>query len=1240
MTKALKRIIAMVLSLVMAVLPLAPASYALAEETPIEPVVEATEPETTTTESEITRADEGESANELDNRATNNAESPVLQAAEAGSCNVWVGGTEVTTDNASDVFGDGTVSYDAASKTLTLNGYTYEGAGHEKSAIYAADDLAIVATGTNSLTSTGSGGFGIYAKKGLSISGYGEGATLNVTTATTNGYDVKVVGATASFKNVSMAFAGNRALVVNENNTETNTISITGCTMTFSEGLDRIVSLWNETGSGAVTIDSSTLTGSGQINMNTRTEASGDLTLTIQNSSEINITGAKTSGRHAIELLSDYGDSSLVIDSSKVTVKNSNASDAINVGTQHMLNGKGSCRVDMGESTVVLEGARCGLTAFTWGDNNTCDTNVTIANSNVNVKGNAYYGLNVYAYAQGNANVSVSNSTANIYGEYDAIEMAPEKKYNANVGDFTYTQTNSDVTATCNKYYGLCMSTKSTEGKNTDSSATATIEGGKFICSGMVCVECDEMSNAELTFTNDSVTSVDSTCYKYYALDTGVLNIDSGKYEFVYQPGCGIAPSYTEGNITGGIYNDDPSDLVVAGYEVVDNPDGETQDPYFNLVGKIVAEDVKPVEDKPGTYTVTKKVVDSNNEPVATQTITIVAKGAAEGEVSDATTKLEQFDVAQVVEKAIEEVGASVDEDSTIEVTLVVKSNPLEGAADGTLAYEVHPEAIVVIDGFEEDATTLSLDNDDLAKGAKFSFSLSATGLVDAAGQLVCVTHQSEDPDYPTDEVSYVAAVADGEGFSVPVTTSHFSAWLLAKAYTVTFNANGGSSVEAQSVTAGKKATKPSSTKTGYTLEGWFEEGATTAFDFNTTIEKDYALTARWTANTYKVHFVANGGKGTMADQSFTYGTAQALSKNAFTRSGYTFTGWNTKKNGKGTSYKDKQSVKNLTAKANASVTLYAQWKKNAPAPAPTPTTKSVTYTVCVQGKGTLKAVKDGAVAGTIGQGRRLEAITARVSGGSIEYRSHVQGKGWETAWVKDGGLSGTTGQAKRLEAIQMRLDSTLAKDYSVWYQVHSQSYGWLGWAKDGAVAGTAGLSKRVEACRVVVLPKGQTPKGYVEGQTSYVGAAVGNMHVQTRGWLGNASSLRFGTTGQGKRLEAIQLKLTDQPCKGGIEYQSHVQGKGWEKGWAANGKLSGTTGQSKRIEAVRIRLTPNSQLAKQFDVWYRVHSQTYGWSGWAKNGAPAGTSGLSKRVEAIEVQIQSMGSAAPGSTAHAMRTK
>lgn len=80
------------------------------------------------------------------------------------------------------------------------------------------------------------------------------------------------------------------------------------------------------------------------------------------------------------------------------------------------------------------------------------------------------------------------------------------------------------------------------------------------------------------------------------------------------------------------------------------------------------------------------------------------------------------------------------------------------------------------------------------------------------------------------------------------------------------------------------------------------------------------------TTCSYSVKFNKNGGTGTMANESFTYGTAKALTANAFTRTGHAFVGWMTSANGTSIAYTDGQSVLNLTNQANATVNLYAKW--------------------------------------------------------------------------------------------------------------------------------------------------------------------------------------------------------------------------------------------------------------------------------------------------------------------------
>lgn len=97
----------------------------------------------------------------------------------------------------------------------------------------------------------------------------------------------------------------------------------------------------------------------------------------------------------------------------------------------------------------------------------------------------------------------------------------------------------------------------------------------------------------------------------------------------------------------------------------------------------------------------------------------------------------------------------------------------------------------------------------------------------------------------------------------------------------------------------------------------------------------------------------------------------------------------------------------------------------------------------------------------------------------------------------------------------------------------------------------------------------------------------------------------------------------------GNVLYQTHIQNIGWESTWRSNGQLSGTTGRSLRLEAIRIKL--DGDIANQYDIYYRVHAENFGWLGWAKNGEAAGTAGYSYRLEAIQIRTVPKGAAAPG---------
>ena len=157
--------------------------------------------------------------------------------------------------------------------------------------------------------------------------------------------------------------------------------------------------------------------------------------------------------------------------------------------------------------------------------------------------------------------------------------------------------------------------------------------------------------------------------------------------------------------------------------------------------------------------------------------------------------------------------------------------------------------------------------------------------------------------------------------------------------YTISFDPNGGKgSMESLSVKGGTSAklTANAFTRKNAEFIGWNTAKDGTGTDYADLAEvkptDDLKLYALWDVEEedddepYYIFFDANGGSGDMDDLEVEPGSSAKLTANAYKRSGYTFKGWNTKKDGSGKSYADKASIK-----PKGDVTLYAQWKKNAP---------------------------------------------------------------------------------------------------------------------------------------------------------------------------------------------------------------------------------------------------------------------------------------------------------------------
>ena len=146
-----------------------------------------------------------------------------------------------------------------------------------------------------------------------------------------------------------------------------------------------------------------------------------------------------------------------------------------------------------------------------------------------------------------------------------------------------------------------------------------------------------------------------------------------------------------------------------------------------------------------------------------------------------------------------------------------------------------------------------------------------------------------------------------------------FAKWL--DPNTISFNSNGGSAVPNITTLPGNAVTAPTApTRQGYTFDGWFvDRNYTQAYTFTTMPEASITLFAKWTALTFSVTFVTNGGNEIA---SISRDTDQSLSlPSAPTRTGHTFDGW----------YTNEALTNRFTATKMPpnNLTLYAKWITN-----------------------------------------------------------------------------------------------------------------------------------------------------------------------------------------------------------------------------------------------------------------------------------------------------------------------
>ena len=149
--------------------------------------------------------------------------------------------------------------------------------------------------------------------------------------------------------------------------------------------------------------------------------------------------------------------------------------------------------------------------------------------------------------------------------------------------------------------------------------------------------------------------------------------------------------------------------------------------------------------------------------------------------------------------------------------------------------------------------------------------------------------------------------------------------------YTISYNANNGTGApgnQTKTYNQGINLQSGTPTRTGYNFAGWntASNGSGTWYSAGQWYTSNSGLTlyAMWNEKTYTVSYNANGGSGAPGAQTKYHFSNLGLSGTKPTRTGYTFTGWNTASNGSGTGYSA-----GGTYSSNSNVTLYAMWSAN-----------------------------------------------------------------------------------------------------------------------------------------------------------------------------------------------------------------------------------------------------------------------------------------------------------------------
>ena len=190
-------------------------------------------------------------------------------------------------------------------------------------------------------------------------------------------------------------------------------------------------------------------------------------------------------------------------------------------------------------------------------------------------------------------------------------------------------------------------------------------------------------------------------------------------------------------------------------------------------------------------------------------------------------------------------------------------------------------------------------------------------------------------------------------------------------------------------------------------------------FDVTIELYNDQQPPVQPQPTTFEVVFDANGGVGSMANQTIDVKAPTALSTNAFTREGYTFKGWSTTPDG-AVQYQDAEQVTDL-APAGGTTTLYAVWGKiEQPNPQPPVQPQPVVYEISYNANGGVGTMPNQVVK------KGEDVVLAK----NTFIKAGYQFKGWATS--ANGAVKYTDGQTVT-DLVFPQARTVITTLYAVW---------------------------------------------------------------------------------------------------------------------------------------------------------------------------------------------------------------